>query len=63
MTMFYVEKDYETSERVGAEGSYQLRSLLDENQDSILYNKDGSERYNQGDHYTDDELKEVISSK
>lgn len=60
MSVFYVQKDYETSNRVGAGGLYQLIELKNEEEESILLNKDGSERYDQGKHYTDEDLMDDI---
>lgn len=60
MKTFYVQKDIG---KAGTGDLYQIIELLNENEISILHNKNGSERYNQGDHYTDDALMEDISSK
>lgn len=56
MAVFQVGKDFETSERAGAGGMYQVDSLIDEN------DMDVSNRIDAGKHYSnDEELKNDLS--
>lgn len=56
MAVFQVGKDYETSERAGAGGMYQVDTLIDEN------GTDVTDRIDVGRHYNSDEdLKNDLS--
>jgi type I restriction enzyme S subunit len=56
MATFQVGKDYETSERAGAGGMFQVDTLIDENDDDV------TNRIDVGMHFSDEEqLKEYLS--
>lgn len=56
MAVFYVGKDFETSERAGAGGMFQLDTLLDDNENDI------TNKIDVGIHFrNDNELKGYLS--
>jgi type I restriction enzyme S subunit len=56
MATLQVGKDYETSERAGAGGMFQVDTLIDENDDDV------TNRIDVGMHFSDEEqLKEYLS--
>ncbi len=56
MAVFSVGRDFETSERAGAGGMFQINLLLDENEDDITNSVDVGIHF-----HSDDDLKAYLS--